>query len=228
MKNILKLTALSVTAAVSLFGCTYNEIDSQYGELGIIFDTEEVVLNAGETFEIPFTVTGSEGAALDFEPSSDNSEADLRDWARLTTTTPRCHQADRPKSIPTDQEAQVFLKVSDSHQRKLTRFVDVTLVGNGGSDDSGDGGDGKSDGQYGDLGIFFDVASPSVSPGQTLGIPFTVTGSEGATLSLEPSVDKSGYDCALGKVDYVNYQGIINLTAPEVITEATEVKVSSR
>ncbi len=227
MKNILKLAALSVTGAVTLIGCTYNEMVSPYGELDIIFDIEEVTLNAGETFEIPFTVTGSEGAALDFEPSSDNSRLTCKLGMVDYDNAQGVIRLTASKSIPADQEAQVFLKVSDSHQRKLTRFVDVTLVGNGGSDDSGDdGGDGKDDGQYGELGIFFDSASPAISPGQTLGIPFTVTGSEGATLSLEPSVDKSGYDCTLGKVDYVNYQGTINLTAPEVITEATEVKVS--
>lgn len=103
--------------------------------------------------------------------------------------------------------------------------MDVTVIGNGsgGGEDPGEGG---GDNDYGDLGIFFDTSAPAVNPGQTLEIPFTVTGSEGATLSLVPSVDNDEYVCALGKVDYVNYQGIIKLTAPEVITEATEVKVS--
>ena len=226
MRRFLKLAALLTTGAVTLIGCTYNEMVSPYGELDIIFDIEEVTLNAGETFEIPFTVTGSEGAALDFEPSSDNSKLTCKLGMVDYDNAQGVIRLTAAKSIPTDQEAQVFLKVSDSHQRKLTRFVDVTLIGNGkGSDDSDDGGSEKGDDQYGDLGIFFDVASPAISPGQTLGIPFTVTGSEGATLSLEPSVDNSEYTCALGKVDYVNYQGTINLTAPEVITEAAEVKV---
>ncbi len=101
----------------------------------------------------------------------------------------------------------------------------MTVIGNGsgGGEDPGEGG---GDNDYGDLGIFFDTSAPAVNPGQTLEIPFTVTGSEGATLSLVPSVDNDEYVCALGKVDYVNYQGIIKLTAPEVITETTEVKVS--
>lgn len=225
MNRFINRVLLFVIGAAALIGCTYNEMTDSYGELDILFDTEDVVLNAGESIEIPFTVTGTEGAAIDLEPYTDNSRLTCKlskvDYGnsqgviRLTAS----------KAISKDLEAQVFLKVSDSHHRKLTRFVDVTVIGNGsgGGEDPGEGG---GDNDYGDLGIFFDTSAPAVNPGQTLEIPFTVTGSEGATLSLVPSVDNDEYVCALGKVDYVNYQGIIKLTAPEVITEATEVKVS--
>lgn len=60
--------SLTITGAAAFVGCTYNEMTSPYGELNIIFDTEKVVLNAGESIELPFTVTGTDGAALDFEP----------------------------------------------------------------------------------------------------------------------------------------------------------------
>jgi hypothetical protein len=227
MKNLLKKISAIVIGAVAMAGCTYNEIMESYGELDILFDTDEVALNAGETIDIPFTVTGSEGAALDFEPSSDNSKLTCKlkevDYANAQGVI----RVSASKSISNDLEAQVFLKVSDSHNRKLTRFVDVTVTGNGGSSsDEPDDDDSKSDEDYGDLGIFFDNAAPAIGPGETLDITFTVTGSEGATLDLVPSVDNSEYTCALGKVDYVNYQGTIKLTAPEVITEATTVKVS--
>jgi hypothetical protein len=228
MKNFLRTISFMVIGAAAAVGCTYNELQDSYGELNILFDSEEVVLNAGESIDIPFTVTGSEGAALDFEPSSDNSKLTCKlsevDYANDQGVI----RISASKTISNDLEAQVFLKVSDSHNRKLTRFVDVSVIGNGGSstENPDEGGDDKSDKEYGDLGIFFDTSAPTVGPGETLDIPFTITGSEGATLDLVPSVDNSDYACSLGKVDYVNYQGIIKLTAPEVITEATTVKVS--
>ncbi|HCQ73022.1 MAG TPA: hypothetical protein DIT75_06505, partial [Rikenellaceae bacterium] len=227
MKRILNLIALIVTGAVTLSSCTYNELTDSYGELNIIFDTEKVSLNAGESIEVPFTVTGTDGAALDFEPSSDNSKIKCKLSKIDYDNAQGVILVSASKTISSDLEAQVFLKVSDSHHRKLSRFVDVSVTGNGGggSEDEPGGGE-KGDDDYGDLGIFFDNSAPTINPGQTLEIPFTVTGSEGATLELVPSVDNSDYSCALGKVDYVNYQGTIKLTAPEVITEETTVKVS--
>ena len=227
MKRILNLIALIVTGAVTLISCTYNELTDSYGELNIIFDTEKVSLNAGESIEVPFTVTGTDGAALDFEPSSDNSKIKCKLSKIDYDNAQGVILVSASKTISSDLEAQVFLKVSDSHHRKLSRFVDVSVTGNGGggSEDEPGGGE-KGDDDYGDLGIFFDNSAPTINPGQTLEIPFTVTGSEGATLELVPSVDNSDYSCALGKVDYVNYQGTIKLTAPEVITEETTVKVS--
>lgn len=226
MKRVLNFIALVVTGAVTLISCTYNELTKPYGELNIIFDTEKVSLNAGEAIEVPFTVTGTDGAALDFEPSSDNSKVKCKLSKIDYDNAQGVILVSASKTISSDIEAQVFLKVSDSHHRKLTRFVDVSVTGNGGGGSGEEPGGEKGDDDYGDLGIFFDTSAPAINPGQTLEIPFTVTGSEGATLDLVPSVDNSDYSCALGKVDYVNYQGTIKLTAPEVITEATEVKVS--
>lgn len=226
MKRVLNFIALVVTGAVTLISCTYNELTNPYGELNIIFDTEKVSLNAGEAIEVPFTVTGTDGAALDFEPSSDNSKVKCKLSKIDYDNAQGVILVSASKTISSDIEAQVFLKVSDSHHRKLTRFVDVSVTGNGGGGSGEEPGGEKGDDDYGDLGIFFDTSAPAINPGQTLEVPFTVTGSEGATLDLVPSVDNSDYSCALGKVDYVNYQGTIKLTAPEVITEATEVKVS--
>lgn len=226
MKRVLNFIALVVTGAVTLISCTYNELTNPYGELNIIFDTEKVSLNAGEAIEVPFTVTGTDGAALDFEPSSDNSKVKCKLSKIDYDNAQGVILVSASKTISSDIEAQVFLKVSDSHHRKLTRFVDVSVTGNGGGGSGEEPGGEKGDDDYGDLGIFFDTSAPAINPGQTLEIPFTVTGSEGATLDLVPSVDNRDYSCALGKVDYVNYQGTIKLTAPEVITEATEVKVS--
>ena len=226
MKRVLNFIALVVTGAVTLISCTYNELTNPYGELNIIFDTEKVSINAGEAIEVPFTVTGTDGAALDFEPSSDNSKVKCKLSKIDYDNAQGVILVSASKTISSDIEAQVFLKVSDSHHRKLTRFVDVSVTGNGGGGSGEEPGGEKGDDDYGDLGIFFDTSAPAINPGQTLEIPFTVTGSEGATLDLVPSVDNSDYSCALGKVDYVNYQGTIKLTAPEVITEATEVKVS--
>lgn len=226
MKRVLNFITLVVTGAVTLISCTYNELTNPYGELNIIFDTEKVSLNAGEAIEVPFTVTGTDGAALDFEPSSDNSKVKCKLSKIDYDNAQGVILVSASKTISSDIEAQVFLKVSDSHHRKLTRFVDVSVTGNGGGGSGEEPGGEKGDDDYGDLGIFFDTSAPAINPGQTLEIPFTVTGSEGATLDLVPSVDNSDYSCALGKVDYVNYQGTIKLTAPEVITEATEVKVS--
>ena len=45
--------SLMITGAAAFVGCTYNEMTSPYGELNIIFDTEKVVLNAGESIELP-------------------------------------------------------------------------------------------------------------------------------------------------------------------------------
>lgn len=217
--------------AAALCGCTFSliEPESQFDELDIFFDIEEVIMNAGDKVEIPFTVTGTNGVALDYTPSVENSKVSVK-LAKLDYEN--CQgviKVTAPKNLSNDIETQVFLTVSDSHNRKLTRFVDVTVVGNGGSDEpeTPDNPDNPgTPGEYGDLGIFFDVDSPSINPGETLEIPFTVTGSEGATLDLVAIVDNSDFTCNLGRVDYVNYQGIIKLTAPEIITEESTVKVS--
>lgn len=226
MKRFFYIISLIVSTALA--GCTYIETTEPLSEFDIIFDVDEVVIKAGENIEIPFTVTGADGKSLDFTPSSDNSKITVKiakiDYGKNQGVI----KVITPKSLSKDIEAQVFLSISDSHGRKLTRFVDLTVIANGGSDDDDDddhGGE-KGDGDYGDLGIFYDIDGPSIKPGQTLEIPFTVTGSEGATLDLVPVVDNEDFQCKLGKVDYVNYVGTIKLTAPDIITQETEVKVS--
>lgn len=57
MNRFINRVLLFVIGAAALIGCTYNEMTDSYGELDILFDTEDVVLNAGESIEIPFTVT---------------------------------------------------------------------------------------------------------------------------------------------------------------------------
>lgn len=224
------LTILSIVSA-ALVGCTYVESPEPLSEFNILFDVEEVIIKAGDTIEIPFTVTGGDGAALDFSPSVDNGKITVKLAKVDYYKNQGVIKVIPPQNLSKDIEAQVFLSVSDSHGRKLTRFVDVTVIGNGKPDDKEDGGGSqgsgeKTDDQYGDLGIFFDLDNPTVEPGQTLEIPFTITGSEGATLEIEPAVDNSEYSCRLGRVDYVNYTGTIKLTAPDIVTAETEVKVS--
>lgn len=79
--------------------------------------------------------------------------------------------------------------------------------------------DGK---KYGDLGIFFDTDNPVVDAGKTIGIPFTVTGSEGVTLTIEASCadTECKIDCKYG----ASYTGTISFTAP-VITKEKKVEV---
>jgi len=227
MKRILQ-SLLIIVSAAAFACCTYIETAEPLSEFDIMFDMDEVVIKAGDTIEIPFTVTGSDGKALDLTPSVDNSKVTVR----LAKVDYKLGQGVikviAPKKLAEDIEAQVFLTVSDSHGRKLTRFVDLTVKGNGQTPDPDEpsGDDDKPSGDYGDLGIFYDVAGPAMDPGQTLEIPFTVTGSEGATLDLVPSIDNEDFGCKLGKVDYVNYTGTIKVTAPEIITEQTTVKVS--
>ena len=227
MKRLLYILTTIISAA-SIFGCTYVEFPKPLSEFDIIFDAENIVMQAGEVMEIPYTVTGSDGKALDFTPSSGDSKITVR---LSKVDYENCQGVIRviaPKNLLQDLESQVFLTVSDSHGRKLTRFVDIKVMGNGKApqDDDPDSGDDKKDDDYGDLGIFYDVTAPTMNPGETLDIPFTVTGSEGATLNLEPASDNSDFECSLGRVDYINYQGVIKLTAPDIITEETQVKVT--
>ncbi|MCQ2180135.1 MAG: hypothetical protein MJY91_08570 [Bacteroidales bacterium] len=227
MKRLLYILTTIISAA-SVFGCTYVEFPKPLSEFDIIFDAENIVMQAGEVMEIPYTVTGSDGKALDFTPSSGDSKITVR---LSKVDYENCQGVIRviaPKNLLQDLESQVFLTVSDSHGRKLTRFVDIKVMGNGKApqDDDPDSGDDKKDDDYGDLGIFYDVTAPTMNPGETLDIPFTVTGSEGATLNLEPASDNSDFECSLGRVDYINYQGVIKLTAPDIITEETQVKVT--
>ncbi len=78
MNRFINRVLLFVIGAAALIGCTYNEMTDSYGELDILFDTEDVVLNAGESIEIPFTVTGTEGAAIDLEPPHGQQQTDLQ------------------------------------------------------------------------------------------------------------------------------------------------------
>ena len=74
MNRFINRVLLYVIGVAALIGCTYNEMTDSYGELDILFDTEDVVLNAGESIEIPFTVTGTEGAAIDLSPTRTTAE----------------------------------------------------------------------------------------------------------------------------------------------------------
>ena len=82
------------------------------------------------------------------------------------------------------------------------------------------GGDNK---QYGDLGIFYDNDAPTVEAGGTIAIPFTVTGSEGATLNIAATCGDA--DCTIDCKYNANWQGTITFTAPKV-TAAKDVKVT--
>ncbi len=66
--------SLMITGAAAFVGCTYNEMTSPYGELNIIFDTEKVVLNAGESIRTSFTAQAPMVRRLTRTPSSNNGE----------------------------------------------------------------------------------------------------------------------------------------------------------
>lgn len=77
--------------------------------------------------------------------------------------------------------------------------------------------------KYGDLGIFFDADEFEVAAGHVVSIPFSVTGSEGATLKISGTV--SDNSCSI-KVKYnADFQGTVDLTAPAV-TEEKVVEVT--
>ena len=226
MKRLFYTILLIISTALA--GCTYIETAEQLSEFDIIFDMDEIVINTGETLEIPFTVTGRDGVALDFTPSVDNNKITVKLAKIDYEKSQGVIKVITPKNLSKDIEAQVFLSISDSHGRKLTRFVDLKVIANGGPDEPDNPTDptDPTNPEYGDLGIFYDMDDPSINPGQTLEIPFTVTGSEGVTLDLVPAVDNEEFQCKLGRVDYVNYVGTIKITAPEIITQEMEVKVS--
>ena len=229
MKRLFYSILLIISTALA--GCTYIETAEQLSEFDIIFDMDEIVINTGETLEIPFTVTGRDGVALDFTPSVDNNKITVKLAKIDYEKSQGVIKVITPKNLSKDIEAQVFLSISDSHGRKLTRFVDLKVIANGGPDEPDNPTDptdptDPTNPEYGDLGIFYDMDDPSINPGQTLEIPFTVTGSEGVTLDLVPAVDNEEFQCKLGRVDYVNYVGTIKITAPEIITQEMEVKVS--
>ncbi|MCQ2141748.1 MAG: hypothetical protein MJY83_05325 [Bacteroidales bacterium] len=229
MKRIIFLIILSISAVFT--GCTYIETAKPLSEFDILFDVEELVIKVGESAEIPFTVTGTDGMALDFTPSVENTKVSVKIAKMDYTNAQGVIKVTAPENSAKNIETQVFLTISDSHGRKLSRFVDLTVEGNGIDDPgtgtgTGGGNGGGTSTEYGDLGIFFDMEAPSIEPGTTLEIPFTVTGSEGVTLSIVPSVDNEDFECRLGKVDYVNYVGTIKLTSPDIVTNEMEVKVS--
>jgi len=201
--------------------CTTIEGFPNYSELDILFDADYLTMQAGETVEVPFTVTGSDGVTLSFTPSV-NVTTFICKLAKVDYKTNQgVIKVTAPKTLSKDTEVQVTLKAFDSHSRKISRFMDILAKSNGGSEPED-----PEPGEYGDLGIFFDAAEFAVNAGATVEIPFTVTGSEGATLKLETASDDPSYKCEFGKVDYLTYQGVINLTAPDIVTEAKTVKVS--
>lgn len=229
MKRLLVFIILSISAVLT--SCTYIESPQPLSEFDILFDVEELVIKVGESVEIPFTVTGTDGKSLDYTPSVENSKVSVKIAKMDYDNAQGVIKVTAPKNLAKDIETQVFLTISDSHGRKLTRFVDLTVVGNGIDDPgtgtgTGGGNGGGSSTEYGELGIFFDLYAPSINPGETLEIPFTVTGSEGVTLNIVPSVDNGDFECKLGRMDYVNYVGTIKLTSPAIVTSETEVNVS--
>ena len=99
----------------------------------------------------------------------------------------------------------------------------AALAACGGKEPITPDGGGSDNKQYGDLGIFFDNDDPTVEAGGTISIPFTVTGSEGATLNIAAACADA--DCAIDCKYNANWQGNITFTAPKV-TPAKSVKVT--
>ena len=71
----------------------------------------------------------------------------------------------------------------------------------------------KEDGpKLGELGVFFASDSYEIGPGESISLPFTVTGIEGAILALSASSSLEGASAYVRAGD--DYQGTVEFTAP--------------
>lgn len=73
--------------------------------------------------------------------------------------------------------------------------------------------------QLGTLSVIFAADDFSVEPGGKISLPFTVTGIENATLSLEATVDEAS--CQVEVNADASYQGSVEFTAPAITEEVT-------
>lgn len=124
-----------------------------------------------------------------------------------------------------------MLKVLSSEKSKTMRLTSklalmaVALIGLGlsscGKEDDNNGGGGSG---LSDLQIFFGADEYTAQAGETVTIPFSISGVEGKTLTLTPSADIEG--CTFKVNNDANYQGTIKVTTPDVLTANTNINVT--
>lgn len=125
MKRSILFSIISMAILATACGKEPADDGPKYGDLGIFFDADEFAVEAGGTLEIPFTVTGSEGATLNIEGVCSDQEIKAKtkynaEYQGTVTLT-------APEIVVSDRNVKVTLTASDSHGRSLSKSVDVTV-----------------------------------------------------------------------------------------------------
>ena len=105
------------------------EQGSKYGDLGIIFDTDDPVVEAGGTVDIAFTVTGSEGATLNIDAVSDDESVALK--VKYDANYQGNIKVTAPAIVTEQKTVKVKLVASDSHDRRVEKAIDVVMKSSG-------------------------------------------------------------------------------------------------
>lgn len=198
---------LIATLALLAAACGKEPVNDgpRYGDLGIFFDADEFTLEAGGTLEIPFTVTGSEGATLNIEGVCSDQEIKAKtkynaEYQGNVTLT-------APEIVVTDRSVKVTLTASDSHGRSLSKSVDVTV---------------KASATL-EITSFADVKSMAVKAGGSFTLSYIITGLEPAKLKADPAVTlSSGWNSSV-KVDGNKFA--VTFTAPATIGNSLSIDI---
>lgn len=198
---------IAALAACAVSACSPEENgDSKYGDLGIFFDADEFTVEAGGTLDIPFTVTGSEGATLNIEGSCDDPDFKVKtkynaDYQGSVTLT-------APEIVITDKDIQVKLTASDSHGRNFSKSVDVAV---------------KASAALA-INCLADVYSMAVRGGGSFSLTYEIAGLEPAKLKSDPKVTlPSGWNSSL-KMDGGRFT--VTFTAPASPGNSLAISIS--
>lgn len=200
--SILFLTAITVSFLVSCKGT--DPIDEPLIKTNLVakFASASFDVDPDNTIDLPFTITGVEGAVLSVTASSSNPDATVK------VSIDADYQGEVTFKAPSFSDGSavtVTLNVNDPvNKRETTATTSVNVT--------------ESDPLT--LTISSDIKSVSVRAGGKVSIPFTVGG---ATTKVTPTVSANNGWSATATVENDNKTGEIVLTAPASV--GTSVKV---
>lgn len=208
MKTINKIIFSFVAAVMTVAACTPVEQGTQYGDLAIFYNSDELSVEAGGTLPIPFAVLGAEGAALKLEAVSSDPETSVK--LKYDATYTGTIEFTSPIVVASQRTAQVTLKVSDSHNRYVEQSTTVTML--------------PSEPLV--LSLTDDIKSMAVKSSGSFSLPFKVTGKGNATISENVTLTAtSGWTVAC-EWNSDKTSGKINVTAPGIPTETLDIRMS--
>ena len=208
MKTITKVLFSLVAMAFVAVGCVEKEGDgSDYGDLAIFYNSDDLSVEAGGTIAVPFAVLGAEGVALKLEAVTSDPEAKLK--LKYDATYSGTIEFTSPIVVPAQRNGQITLKVSDRHGRYVESSTYVTMLPS----------------LPLEVKLTDDIKSIAAKANSTFSLPFVVTGKGNATINDNVTLEVTSGWNAVCEWNSDKTGGKINVTAPASLTGNFNIKM---